>query len=75
MASDTKAPVVDPVGKTSVQAEPPKTELPARIKVIHAHGFIDEDGRNRFWKGGEVIAGADEIALLIGRGASVETVA
>jgi hypothetical protein len=54
---------------------PPPAPRPTKIRLTHAHGFIDEDGRDRFWKAGTVISGEDEIDLLTGRGALHETVA
>ena len=52
--------------------EPEAPVLPARIRITHLHGFIDEDETHRQWKGGTVVSNPDEIALLIGRGARYE---
>ncbi len=45
-----------------------------KIKLTHHHGYIDDDGRDRFWKAGTVIADDAEIDLLVGRGALHEVV-
>ena len=55
----------------TTQPEPPEAPLlPAKIKLVHAHGFIDENGTHRYWKAGVVIGDPAEVDLLIGRKAN-----
>ena len=48
--------------------------LPAKVRLVSPHGYIDENGRHRYWHGGDVISDPAEIALLMGRKAPVEPV-
>ncbi len=48
--------------------------LPAKIEMIHAHGFIDENGTHRYWKGGVIVSDPAEIALLTERKANFKAV-
>lgn len=45
---------------------------PSRIRLIRPHGFVDEYGRHRFWRAGDVVGDPHEIALLLERGAPAE---
>jgi hypothetical protein len=48
--------------------------LPAKIRLTRPHGFIDQDGNDRFWRAGMVISAPGEVALLMDRGATHEVV-
>ncbi|MGI4793132.1 MAG: hypothetical protein ACRYG8_03420 [Janthinobacterium lividum] len=46
--------------------------LPRAVRLTRPHGYIDEEGRHRTWRAGHVAEHADEVALLVGRGAQHE---
>lgn len=49
--------------------------LPAKVRLVRAHGFIEQEtGRHRLWQAGEMVGDASEIEMLISRGAHVEEV-
>ena len=48
--------------------------MPRAIRLTRPHGFIDEDGRHRMWHAGHVVDDADEVSLLVRRGAQHEIV-
>ena len=56
------------------QAADAASALPAKVRLVSPYGFIDENGRHRYWHGGDVISDPAEIALLIGRKAPVEPI-
>lgn len=60
--------------KPTAEAEKPKPSLPSKVRLVWPYGFIDENGRHRAWKGGDVVADPAEIALLIERKAPCEPV-
>jgi hypothetical protein len=51
-----------------------KSDLPAKIRLMAPHGFVDDDGRNRFWLAGTVVCDPAEIALLVERRAPMTAV-
>jgi hypothetical protein len=55
-----------------IMPDEPKPALPERVRLLRPYGFIDDEGRNRTWKAGEVIASAEEVALLTERAAPIE---
>lgn len=48
--------------------------LPRAVRLTRPHGFIDENGIIRHWRAGYVADDAEEVALLVGRGAQHEVV-
>ena len=46
--------------------------LPRAVRLTRPHGFIDDEGTIHHWRAGHVAATADEVALLVGRGAQHE---
>ena len=66
MSAVTKLPVA--------KKEPDAPALPSRVRLQHAYGYVeDETGRKRMWAAGDLIVDAHEIALLVGRGAPVDS--
>lgn len=54
-------------------AEPEaKAPLPAKVKMVRPHGFIDDAGQHRYWQQGQVVFEPADIALLAERGAEFE---
>lgn len=51
---------------------PPPAGTPQEIRLTAPYGYVDETGRTRNWRPGEVITDPHEIALLVGRGATHE---
>jgi hypothetical protein len=41
--------------------------LPRAIRLTHPHSFIDENGRHRTWRAGDLITDPAEVALLVER--------
>ena len=41
--------------------------------MLRPHGFHDEHGRHRMWHAAAVVTNADDIALLMKRGAAIAT--
>jgi hypothetical protein len=61
-----------PVPATTAQAAPPAApELPDAVRLLWLHSFIADDGCHHLWHGGQVVREADQIALLLDRGAPV----
>ena len=60
-----------PRGAAEPQTPPaePEVKLPKQIKVTHYYAYYEENGRYRAWNAGDVITSADEIKLLVQRGA------
>ena len=55
-------------------SEAPQEATPRAIRLLRAHGFIDEDGCRHQWRAGIVVTSPDEIALLMTRRAVVAIV-
>lgn len=69
---------VDPVTadattETVVQDEE-ESALPESVTLASPYAYYDDEGALHSWLGGQVVTGAEEIALLVGRGAIVEAV-
>lgn len=63
--------------KTAINPEPAASEppvIPSRVKLIEAHGFVNEYGAVYFKPGGAIITNPIEIGMLIKRGAPLEEV-
>ncbi len=59
----------------AAHSAPSPVALPARVRVQHRYGYIDEEtGRSRMWEAGDMIVDAGEIALLVGRGAPLDVI-
>ncbi|MEQ1694771.1 MAG: hypothetical protein ABL901_02925 [Hyphomicrobiaceae bacterium] len=57
--------------KADVEAQ----SLPAKIKMLEPHGFIDDEtGKSYFWQQGQTVFEPAEIAMLVERKASFEPV-
>lgn len=52
------------------QPQQPDT-APKRVRMLRPYGFHDDTG-HRFWRHGAIVENADDIALLIVRGAAYE---
>lgn len=48
--------------------------LPAKIKMLRMHSFLDENDMHRQWPAGSVITNRDEIVLLADRKATFEVI-
>lgn len=44
----------------------------ACFRLSFPHGFVDADGKHRFWHAGQVVRDADELELLRMRGADLK---
>lgn len=84
----TEAPAADVTDPTATEAAAaatiddaappaPKVDpatLPAKIKMVQPHGFIDDEGRHCYWQQGQVVFEPADIALLHERKANFEAV-
>lgn len=55
-----------------VQPPKAKSKVPASVKLMSPHGFIDENEQHRYWHSGQEVTDPEEIALLIERKAPLE---
>lgn len=65
---------VDPAdagADTAAAAKDKKSKLPAKVRLVRPHGFIDEDGTHRYWKAGDVVSDPATIKLLSDRKAPI----
>jgi hypothetical protein len=70
MAEIPKAP------DTAATEPEPEKIVPAiqRHRLVRPHGFINQDGRHCYWTAGDVVSDPAEVAMLKGRGASLEPI-
>lgn len=60
---------------TDAPAPPAVTDdapLPVKLVLTSPYGFIDESEKHRYWHTGTEVTDADDIALLLDRGAPVQ---
>ncbi len=75
-------PSVEPAAALAADPAPappsPPVDPPAPVvgkhRLTRPHGFIDGDGRHRYWHAGDVLSDAAEIAMLKARGAPIAAV-
>ena len=60
--------------KKEAPAAPPNDEARDLIcwRLVFPYGFIDESGKHQFWRSGDVVSNADELAFLRLRGVALE---
>ena len=38
------------------------------FRLVVPHGFVDDHGAHQYWRAGQVVSDAEELALLLARG-------
>ena len=46
----------------------------ARFRLVAPHGFIDENGRHRYWNPGDIVSEPAEVEMLKSRQAPIEPI-
>jgi hypothetical protein len=69
----TKTPKT-PQHNDAPEAKKHSGDLPAKIRLVEPHGFIDDAGEHRYWQQGQNVTDPDDIAILVDRAANYEVV-